>query len=247
MLKHYRFSVTDIDSFERYLARDDVPDQEMLDRLNKVQESHPLGVVGRNFHTWMECPDFYHALVQGTFVGLKSADRKKYNRGTDFYIRDSCPEMIRSYPDVTEMEASKTYVLGDGTTVTLYGVIDAIWGYTAGDYKLVFSQRSAYDFLESFQWRAYLSMLGPQYSFRYDLWKGSVLKRGDVSLSGHIHSGLIPYYRGLEGDVIRRIEALVAWCRRKGWDGSEKRRRPRPPGPGQDPGWGFAARDLEQW
>lgn len=260
MPERYRFSVTDIDAFERYLSRDDVSDEEMLSHLNRTRPSNMYAEVGRAFHSLMENSQFY-SLFREARNALPAAAMSLCTESEDASLslwtsrKQVYHEMLPQPPDVAEMEVSGTYRMNDGTEVLLVGVLDAVWGHTVGDYKLMFSPaRTAMGFLDAFQWRAYLDMMGPNYTFRYDAWNvqmhqgppqmgpgGTRPGNRSYEIGRHTTSGRLPYYPTIHQDVTDRIANLVSWCRNKGWDGSEKQRRYEN---GQDPAYTLSALPL---
>ena len=148
-MKSVKLHVTDLDSFSWYQKLDNMTDEEMRNRLLRLEPAKEIMNMGTAWHSVMEEATKWHSIVNIPF----SVFTKAMKGGFTFHIE--CDSEI-VLPQVCEIRAQKVYCV-DGYQVTLTGKTDGITGNKIDDHKLTFNPQPE-NYLEAFQWRAYLDI-----------------------------------------------------------------------------------------
>ena len=118
----------------------------------------------------------------------------------------------------SEVRVYRDYEVG-GRKVTMWGRTDGVYGFTAADWKSTFRAMDAERYLDSMQWRAYLTMLGPNYNrFRYQIFRCSMRRDGTIHVTDSTHYHAYRY-AGMEDEVDSKVHELVEHALWLGWDG----------------------------
>jgi hypothetical protein len=141
-------SVSNLDTFHWWLRNSEEFGLEidwLIKRLTEKEETEEM-LAGRAFHAAMEC------------LTEQDTDRiTLYADGYTFYV---LPELEIELPEAREVPCEKMY--GD---LLVRGRVDAVTGQLVEDYKLT-GQFDAEKYMESFQWRFYLDLMGAD-AFQY--------------------------------------------------------------------------------
>jgi len=112
-----------------------------------------------------------------------------------------------------EIPLAKVYELPNCKLI-LTGTCDAIEGIECRDTKLKFSSFDVSDFLVSFQWRAYLDMLGLK-TFHYDFFRVFNFQVKQDCLKARIEpceSMTCYWYEEMNRDVVSMLTEFVEYC-----------------------------------
>jgi hypothetical protein len=147
-----RLSVSDLETYRYWAAREDSTIEELVAELSGVAEPSHQMLASRAFHKALE-------ELAVTDVHVLEQDGYRF----DFQIEG---ELF--VPAIRELKAEKPWMTPSGP-VTLVGKVDALHGRTVRDYKL--SERfEAERYTDSYQWRAYLAMFNCR-RFVYDVFQ----------------------------------------------------------------------------
>lgn len=158
----YRISVTTIEKFRRFMTEASSFDQEE-DLIKSIK-----GEFEGNNKTWIG--GAYHGVIEGKY-------RIHINKG-QYFIADDIAfsaeqakpalDYKRAHPKmIHEVSFTKPFTLKD-QTIMVSCRTDGMEGREVGDVKCKFGQVDFTEFLDSYQWRFYLSMFGMD-AFHYDL------------------------------------------------------------------------------
>lgn len=185
-----RLSVTDLDSFLYWKETEDMEFEELLKRLRGEREETVQMKAGHAFHKMLEYAD------QGEIYA-------QHSEGFKFVF--AIDEEI-ALPAIRELKAEHIFQTSSGP-VTLVGKVDSMHGLIVHDYKLT-ERFDAERYVDSYQWRAYLSMFGAR-RFVYDVF---VCKyNDDSSIWIHDYHRLpVEAYPNMREDVLRAVSDLAA-------------------------------------
>lgn len=186
-----RVSVTAVENY-RYYKGSDMPLADILSRLRKQDPPNDAMEAGKAFHSILE-----HATDGGDMTDAVQ-DGWAFKFDLDAQI---------SLPEVREVKGTAQHRV-HGHDVTLVGVVDALQGRTVYDHKLS-NRFDAERYLDSFQWRAYLSMFDAD-CFIYNVFTAS-RKGWSVTVRNF---DALPLYRypAMQADVERDLGEFVAFC-----------------------------------
>ena len=138
-----RLSVTDLETFRYWREREDSTLDELIAQLVGIAEPTPQMQASRAFHKVFETLDIE------AVAALEQVSRDGWT-----FVFELDGEL--AMPKIRELKAEGIWHTPSGP-VTLVGKVDGLAGLTVHDYKL--SERfEAERYLDSWQWRAYLSM-----------------------------------------------------------------------------------------
>lgn len=190
-----RVSVSDVDAYRYYLASESMTLDEFLARLRRETPPTPAMAAGTAFHKFLETSG-PGELVDATVDGIEF----RFDLSADVAL-----------PDIRELKATKEYLI-DGIAVELVGKVDAMSGYRVWDHKLT-SRFDPERYADSFQWRAYLTILGAQ-RFTYNVFTAYE----DEAAGAWIVKGFdsLDFYRypGMERDVATQLTDFVRFVKK---------------------------------
>ena len=189
-----RISVTDLDGYDFY-RKTNMQIEEYVQRLRMLAPPTPNVQRGRDFHALLEQRiDMDGPLPSGNF---------------DF----SQVNVRLPRPDVTEMSVVGTFPI-HGEELTLSGRVDTVCGLTVGDYKTT-QWLNMEQFIDAWQWRAYLTLLPDMQSFRYDVFQISRAPSGsDFAWLVNRHEFMMLHrYEGMEDEVLAKVAEYTDFLR----------------------------------
>ena len=182
-----RISVTHLDSYQYYLDTD-MSEQELYERLYGAYQPNLAMQAGTALHKLLEdCSDTLDSKC-GDFEFV-------FDSGID-------GEIITGEPCEREVKHVWQGVQG----VDLVGIIDVDAPFMVIDHKLT----SRYDperYFNSWQWRAYLTMLGKD-KFRYQVFECSDIKPGEPITIKDYHTLDMHSYEGMQNEVVGLVGEL---------------------------------------
>ncbi len=184
-----RLSVTDLDGYLYWRGADEMSFGDLLARLRGTSVVTDAMMAGRAFHT----------LLETTVAGdLKSREIE----GFQFEFKIDAEIAL---PPIRELKAEVVFDTAAGP-VMLVGKVDAMYGRTVHDYKLT-TRFDVERYIESYQWRSYLSMFGA-HTFNYDVF---VCRYDGPRITIHEYHRL-PFcaYPGMRDDVARELGRLAS-------------------------------------
>ena len=188
-----RVSATDIDALRWFRDDEEADLAALLDQLRRKLPPTESMLAGTALHKALEmAPD-------GEFKGL-AADGYTFSFETDAEL---------DVPAIREMKAERDY-LADNCLVTLVGKVDGIHGRRIDDHKFT-SRYDAERYLDSYQWRIYLSIFDAD-EFRWNVFEGRESAPKNYIIH-NIHSLRMHRYPGMEADIMRELEQFVAFAR----------------------------------
>lgn len=197
--KPLRIAVSDLDSYAYYRNPDvQMTGDEFLTRIRREEPMSEKASTGSKVH----------AVIESMFSSEEAPE---------------VPLVWDCDVDLPEVAASEVRVYQDyeilGRHVVMAGRVDAIYGFTAADWKVTFRAMDAERYLDSWQWRAYLRMLGEDYKrFRYQIFRGSIRKSGNIHITDSTHYHTYRY-SGMEDAVDGLVFEFVEHALWLGWDG----------------------------
>lgn len=195
-----RIAVSDLDGYRYYRNPDvDMTGDEFLTRLRREEPRSEKASAGTRVHRQIE--NLFNGSDEPPDPGI---------------VWDCDVEL----PAVTapEVRVYRDYVVG-GRNVTMAGRVDGIYGFTAVDWKSTFRAMDAERYLDSMQWKAYLTMLGSKYRwFRYQIFRSSLRKDGRIHVTDSTHYHTCRY-AGMEDEVDGLVHEFVEHALWLGWDG----------------------------
>jgi hypothetical protein len=188
-----RISATDLDAWRYYRDTESASLDALLAQLRHENEPTEAMLAGRAFHRALEtCAAGDHTQLQA-----------------DGYTFDLQLDEELALPAIREVKATRDYRI-DGELVTLVGKVDAIDGLRIEDHKLT-THWDAERFLDSYQWRVYLTIFAAAH-FRWNVFEGRAVRPRYYRVHA-MHQLNTSRYPGLERDVVRELGELARLCR----------------------------------
>jgi hypothetical protein len=188
-----RVSASDIDALRYFRDDEEAELSVFLADLRRENGPTPSMLAGTALHKALEMADF------GEFDTLK-ADGYSFKMEIDDEI---------DLPAMREVKSTMEFLVDD-CRVTLVGKVDAIHGTRIDDHKFT----SRYDpekFMESYQWRSYLTIFGAD-EFRWNIFEAR--ETGSHSyIVHHLHKLTMHRYPGMREDLLREIGEFVQFAR----------------------------------
>jgi len=188
-----RVSATDIDAFRYFMADEEADLPALLARLRREEPPSESMLAGTALHKALE----------------NSADGSLDEIESDGYHFVFAFEDELDLPAIRELKATSEYRIGDAV-VTLVGKVDAVHGRRIDDHKFT-SRYDAERFLGSYQWRVYLELFEAD-EFRWNVFEGRETDAKRYTIS-NFHKLTMRRYPGMRDDIIRELEAYVAFAR----------------------------------
>lgn len=187
-----RLSVTDLESLRYFRTSEDASLDKLLLDLAHVSAPTPKMEAGRAM------AKFFETAQVGSII-----DGSKIDGWTLCFDMDAEIDL----PQVREMKIEQEYSTPSGP-VTLVGKVDGFHGITVRDQKLTESLDAEGRYVDSLQWRAYLSMLGGK-RFIYDVFVGKVVPEEKTILIREYHRLPFYSYPDMQADVSRAVADLA--------------------------------------
>lgn len=193
---HIRISATDIDSYRRFRADEEMTLEAFLADMQHWTPATPAMKAGTALHKALEHaePRLHSTLKADDYVFLIEFSDKL------------------DLPDIRECKGTRRYLIGD-VVATVVGKVDAILGTRIDDHKFT-ARWDAERFLGSYQWRIYLEIFEAD-EFRWNVFEGREVP-GEIAtykVSG-LHSLRTFRYPGMGADVANEIGLFVEFARR---------------------------------
>lgn len=198
-----RISATELEAFRLYRQMKWLSHDEFVRRLRGERGDSLMMLAGTAFHKFLELANEWEGdeVVQDDFVFILEFDG------------------VLPLPMIREIKTERQYEI-DGLAVTLVAKADAVNGLIVEDHKLT-EQFSAELYIDSLQWRIYLSIFGAN-TFIYNCFEGK-----EVKLKGRqkrpdgkhvwevtdLHRLTVNRYEGMEREVLRWLRDLVGFIR----------------------------------
>jgi hypothetical protein len=193
-----RISVSDLESFRRYRTDEDFPLHVLLRQLRREEPPSDKMIAGTALHHLLE-----------TAADDTTLDRVEID---SHVFRFTCEGELRLSP-IREMRGTRTYHV-DGEAVTLSGRVDEIDGTHIVDHKLT-SNFDATRYLDSYQWRAYLSIFRAS-KFTYNIFVGARNNKNPEEIEWEIkefHPLTFYRYPELDADLVSEIGRYLEFAR----------------------------------
>lgn len=190
-MKKCRISTTDLDQLTWFRRIEAMTVEELVGRLWHKSATNEKMRVGTAWHEIMEDPP----------NKIEKISRSGYH----FHVKCDAEVIL---PEIREIKATKIYLLDD-IEVTLVGKVDGITGSKITDNKVTFRAPSMENYMESFQWKAYLDIFAGNI-FEYVIYQGSILKNKRVNIN-HIQKLLLYKYPGMRKDLVAGIHDLLTF------------------------------------
>jgi len=184
-----RLSVSDLESLRYWRANEDADLASLIQRLMHLEPPTPVMKAGRAFAKLME------NAPQGELTEMP----------IDGWVFRFELDAELSLPAVRELKAEVLFETPSGP-VTLVGKVDGLHGISVHDQKLT-ERFDAERYLDSLQWRAYLSMFGAR-EFVYDVFVGRY--DGRVVTINDYHRLPFYAYPEMRADVQKAVDDLAA-------------------------------------
>lgn len=183
-----RLSVTDLDAW-RFFQHSTLSEEDAVRRILRQEPPSEAMKLGLSFEDFIMNPD-----------------EKTSIEGFTFYA----PKDVATYkPQAIQIPIQKLYRV-NGVNVTLSGRLDAVAGYVAIDWKTTLNAIDMDKYLMAYQWRCYLDMLGPHYTFFYEVFK---LTKNRGQLHAYTlqdkETMRVGRYPGMQDDIRRGIAEYV--------------------------------------
>lgn len=198
-----RISVSDIETYRRYKANEEVTLEETLAQLRKERPQSPAMLAGSAFHKALETASYSDEYA----IDIKCDGYEFYFGGCDVDLQ---------VPPVRELKGEVEIDTQFGK-VTLVGVVDAM-DTAIYDYKLT-GGFDAERLMDSYQWRCYLVMFGAD-KFVYRVFVGKqdhaeqpLLNEPIAWTINEYHELPVYRYPCIEADVQRAVEEYAAFSR----------------------------------
>lgn len=185
-----RLSVTDLDSFRYWQQAEDeyMDTAALLRRLRREEPPSREMAAGKALHSLLE---------HGTEAVLETSVAD----GIKFYFT---LDAALTLPPIRELKGERVYQTPVGP-VTLVGKVDGLSGLSVLDYKLT-SKFDAERYMESYQWRCYLSIFGAR-RFDYLVFVGyEELGEWEVR---ELHPLTFYRYAGMDEDVAGAVSQFA--------------------------------------
>ncbi len=237
--KPWPISIGDLDNWEWYKRTETMTAEAFLKRLNRVDDVGAPVIVGEAFHAMVErvmrhrrkeAEDFsMHKVTGVTRDGLKIA----FTFNPDVRI-----ELLQY--ETVEQDCELRFDTPYGW-VWLRGVIDGVRGTIVRDMKTTTATRGTQKYArkleslqDSWQWRAYLEMMGPKYrTFEYHIISLKIDKKIEDALAAGASDLTIPCtgymlmrcqrYANMRNDLQGVAAELAHYLRDTGWEPPAKR------------------------
>jgi hypothetical protein len=186
-----RISVTDLESFRYFKNLEDRTLDDLLADLAHVSPPTPKMAAGKALASFFETArigDTEEVLVDGWQF---------------FFDLDAAVPL----PVVREMKVEETINTPCGP-VTLVGKVDGLDGLTVRDQKLTDSLDAEGRYVDSLQWRSYLTMFGAR-RFIYDVLVGKLDEKQQTVTVREYHPLTFYSYPGMREDVERAVCELA--------------------------------------
>lgn len=198
-----RISATELEAYRLYRQMKWLSHDEFVRRLRGERDDKLLMQAGTAFHAFLEHADEWEGdeVVQDDFVFILEFDG------------------VLPLPTIREIKTERQYEI-DGQAVTLVAKADAVNGLIVEDHKLT-EEFSAEWYIDSLQWRIYLSLFGAD-AFTYNCFEGKEVKlkgRHKRKDGKHVwevtglHRLTVNRYAGMEREVLQWLRDLVAFIR----------------------------------
>jgi hypothetical protein len=187
-----RLSVTDLESLRYFKSAEDATLDKLLLDLAHVSAATPKMEAGGAMAKFFETVDCESVVGNVTVDGW-----------TLCFALDDAIDL----PQVREMKIEQEFKTPSGL-VTLVGKVDGFHGVTVRDQKLTESLDAEGRYIESLQWRAYLTMLGAK-RFVYDVFVGKVVEEERTVLVREYHKLPFYAYPEMQADVTRAVCELA--------------------------------------
>lgn len=193
-----RISGSELEQWHLYLEEEDFIDfQELSQRLQDRRETSAMRA-GTAFHEFLE---HSQACEYGDDIELD---------GFRFVLR---LDAELSLPRIRETKGERTYCI-DGHQVILCGTVDTLHGSSVGDHKLT-EDLDVDRYLESLQWRAYLSIFAAN-RFTYNVFEA--IDRGmrdglHERVIKELHQITCHRYPAMEADVLGYLTSYARFLR----------------------------------
>jgi hypothetical protein len=183
-----RLAVTDLESWRYWRMNEDAPLEDLIARLSHISPPTPEMQAGGAFAKLLE-----HAAAGEMDGGFVDGWRFVFALEEEFAL-----------PVAREVKAEEVFQTPSGP-VTLVGQADGFSGMVVRDQKLT-ERFDAERYLDSLQWRAYLTMFGAQ-KFVYDIFQARY-NENVVTVYGYEQ---LPFYAypGMRADVQRAVEEVA--------------------------------------
>jgi hypothetical protein len=204
--------VSDLETYRYYRQNEDVTLEQCLAQLRRETPPSPAMAAGRALHGILEHAD------------CSEPDGVISVKGDGYQFHFAC-DVDLAVPDVRELKGGITIATPSGE-VKLWGAIDAM-DTAIYDYKLT-GQFNAERFMDSYQWRCYLTIFGGD-KFVYRVFVGKENSEG-TGFDGEGFSGWtiydyheLPVYRypGMESDVRHEVAAYAKFAQKYLHGGSQ--------------------------
>ncbi len=194
-----KLRVTDLDSWEAFVRPEieafELTLEQILARLNRQDSESDEMRAGTAFHKLLENARAGDVL-DGGLEGI-ALDGWVFHFDGDFQV-----QLPWHREELVEREIQTPYGM-----VLLRGKTDGSGGLEAVDHKLTFGQFDAERYADSWQWRAYLTMLGVK-RFRYLVYQARKLTDEHVWIYA-VHELTFWAYPEMEGQVKRQVTELA--------------------------------------
>lgn len=191
-----RISVSELDTYRRYKANEEVTLEECLAQIRKETPPSPSMLAGRALHCALEA--------------AQCGDEEISIERDGFRFHFLCDAAV-AVPAVRELKGEMLVSTFSGP-VTLVGVVDAL-DSAVTDYKLT-GRFEAERFADSYQWRCYLMMFGMN-RFVYKVFVGAQDTHQDGEwLIREYHELPVYRYPGMEEDVKRELGEFADFLRK---------------------------------
>jgi len=188
-----RVSVTEIDAYRRWKADEEAELEPLLRQLRKLDAPSEQMLAGSALHK---------ALELATDGALFKVEQDGFK-----FVFDMNEEI--ALPVMREIKAEKVYMVG-GQPVTLVGKVDALHGKRVEDHKTT-GRFDAERFMDSYQWRAYLSI------FAADVFQWNVFEMGEQTEPRlyrvfAFHQFRQYRYAAMESDLMQALADFVGFA-----------------------------------
>jgi hypothetical protein len=198
-----RVSASDVDTFRRFRDDDDFPVEALLRQLRRQEPATLRMDAGSALHKILEEAD----IAAGVLI-LDKAETV-YN-GNRFRFRFDLDAEVALAP-VRELKRTRRMQVR-GHNVTLVAKVDLLDGLKVKDHKYA-KGFDAENYVDSFQWRAYLDVFGAD-EFVYNIFVGDLEAKTGVWVVDEFHAWSCFRYPGMEKDVFNQLDRFVEFCER---------------------------------
>lgn len=226
----YTVRCTVIESFREWINCEDAEDkfwiteENVIGNIKGIERYNVKAAYGSAGHALIERADKYKISTEQEFFTVASGSDVMpiYDPGYAYVVdgftftEEQAKPIIKHRNEhplwVREVALSKLYSTPNFDLI-ITGTTDAVEGITLRDTKFKFSQFDVADFIDSFQWRCYLDMIGLDI-FYYDFFKVSGFNTIEDCPKAQIHeceSMMVKRYTGMEQDIATVINEFADW------------------------------------